>query len=249
MTRNADSPDPGPVSAADAHAGHAPAGQTPEVLHAETTRMRILAAGMRCFASKGYGGATTRMIASAAGCTLPVIAYHFGNKQGLYQACAGEVLGRYRQHMLELATDAWTSASRGTLPPDKARELLDRVLDGLVDTLGSEEEERLHTGFIMRELSEPGPAYDFLLKELWKPGSLLVADLLAISAGHAGARAEDKAAAMMLISSLTAFSSQAMISLPIMKWPQLDEAHRAMLKGILRQMVSGLLDASVAGGA
>ncbi|MFC0284158.1 TetR/AcrR family transcriptional regulator [Camelimonas abortus] len=220
---------------------HAPGADT-----AANTRARILAAGMRCFARRGYAGATTRLIAAEAGCTLPVIAYHFGNKQGLYQACAEEVLERYRQHMLELATDAWTEARRGRLDAGAARALLVRVLHGLVDTLGSEEEEQLHTGFIMRELNEPGPAYEFLLRELWRPGSLLVADLLAIAGGRARAGAREKAAAMMLISSLTAFSHQAAISLRIMKWRALGLDHRALLKQILTEMVEGLLAAAPA---
>lgn len=235
------------ITATAAESGAAQPKQAPhDAQTAESTRRRILEAGLRCFGQQGFSGATTRMIASSAGVTLPVIAYHFGNKEGLYNACAHLVLERYRRHMLDLVAGAWTAATEGRLDRPSARALVSRVLDALVDTLGSGDEERLHAGFIMRELTEPGPAYAYLQKELWHPGSRLLADLLAIANGHPRAREQDKTAALLLISSLTAFTSQAAISMPILKWTEVDDDRRRLIKDMLARMVSGLLDGNTA---
>src|SRR5579875_1676289 len=41
---------------------------------------------MEVFASHGYEGATTRVLARRARVTLPAIQYYFGSKEGLYRA-------------------------------------------------------------------------------------------------------------------------------------------------------------------
>lgn len=204
---------------------------------------------MRCFAKDGYSGARTRTIAASAGVTLPVIAYHFGNKEGLHRACAAEILERYRLRMLDLVTSARSAAHGGALSATDAQALQNQVLGGLVDALTTDEEERLHTRFIMRELGEHGPAYDILYRELWRPGISLVADLLAISCGRLRAQERDKANALLLLSSLTAFTTRAAISMPILGWTQFDKDHRALIKSALQQMAAGLLagDAEGAG--
>jgi TetR/AcrR family transcriptional regulator len=46
----------------------------------------LLDAAEKLFADKGFNGATTRELAKAAGCNVALISYHFGGKEGLYQA-------------------------------------------------------------------------------------------------------------------------------------------------------------------
>ena len=55
---------------------------------------RILAAGITCFAARGFGATTTREVASAAGVNIATIAYHFGSKEGLYRAAIDRLYER-----------------------------------------------------------------------------------------------------------------------------------------------------------
>src|SRR5579862_9588675 len=49
-------------------------------------RLRLLEAAIDVFGRHGFDGASTRMLAKAAGVNLQAIPYHFGGKEGLYLA-------------------------------------------------------------------------------------------------------------------------------------------------------------------
>ena len=51
------------------------------------TKDRLIRAGVKLFAKYGYAATSTRMIASEAGVNLSAIAFHYTNKEKLYQAC------------------------------------------------------------------------------------------------------------------------------------------------------------------
>lgn len=56
-------------------------------------RARLLHAGLRLFAEKGFAKTSTREIAQAAGANLAAIRYYFGDKAGLYRAAFTEPVG------------------------------------------------------------------------------------------------------------------------------------------------------------
>ncbi|WP_455926492.1 CerR family C-terminal domain-containing protein [Pseudomonas putida] len=58
----------------------------------EETRSRIIEAAMGLFAERGYEGASTRDIATAAGVNAPALQYYFDNKEGVYVACVDHIL-------------------------------------------------------------------------------------------------------------------------------------------------------------
>jgi TetR/AcrR family transcriptional regulator len=59
-------------------------------LDPERTRRRLLDAAMEEFAAHGYAGARVAGIAGRAGVNKQMISYHFGGKEGLYQALHAE---------------------------------------------------------------------------------------------------------------------------------------------------------------
>jgi len=49
-------------------------------------RNKILEEAVRLFSRKGYGSTSVREVAEAAGITKPTLYYHFGSKEGLFEA-------------------------------------------------------------------------------------------------------------------------------------------------------------------
>ncbi|NIF28256.1 DUF1956 domain-containing protein [Pantoea sp. Tr-811] len=60
----------------------------------EETRARIVDSALRLFGERGFEGASTRDIATAAGVNAPALQYYFDNKQGVYTACIELILDR-----------------------------------------------------------------------------------------------------------------------------------------------------------
>lgn len=66
---------------------------------AEETRAKILKEARRAFSEKGFDGANTREIASAAGVSHAMITYHFGNKEALWRDTVRDMFERQREQM------------------------------------------------------------------------------------------------------------------------------------------------------
>ena len=134
----------------------------------EETRQRILDAALKAFGEAPFKAVTTRRIAQTAGVSLPTLQYYFGDKEGLYRACAEAIVERYRH-----ATGAAAQAARA-LSEDGAVETTRAQLKALIRALagflvGSTEAERW-AQFVARELRDPGPAFEILYENLWRPG-------------------------------------------------------------------------------
>lgn len=58
-------------------------------------RERILHAALECFGAFGFEGTSTRAVAARAGTSHPLLLYHFGSKDQLWQSMMEDVIGRY----------------------------------------------------------------------------------------------------------------------------------------------------------
>ena len=181
----------------------------------DATQAAILAAALSEFGAHGFAAATTRRIAEKAGVTLPSIAYHFGGKEGLYVACAHEIVRRFHEATNELTAPLAQLAS-GPGDPDAARALiadtLKRVLRLFLDPIGGQTQ----ADFAMRELRERGPGFAILHDQLWAPGLAGLAQLVALARGGRDAAPADRTDALLLISSLLAFAMGREVSLQLL---------------------------------
>jgi AcrR family transcriptional regulator len=64
---------------------------------------RILSAGVRLFAEKGYATTSTREIAEAAGITKPMLYYYYGSKEGLCRAAMDQFLQELQARLESVA--------------------------------------------------------------------------------------------------------------------------------------------------
>jgi AcrR family transcriptional regulator len=83
------------------------------------TRLHILQVAGQIFADKGFERTTSREICSAAGTNLAAVNYHFGSRDGLYDAVLVEAHGQI------VRLDDLESISRSSVSPEaKIRELI-----------------------------------------------------------------------------------------------------------------------------
>lgn len=172
----------------------------------EETRARILRAALGAFGNRGFEAVTTRQIAEDAGANLPALNYYFGGKQGLYLACAHEIVARYREGM-GVVGGAAMMALQAPMSAEEARGHLKRLLAGLARFLLSSDGAHHRTLFVQREMASPGPAFEILYAELWRPGIELAADLIARASGGRLGTPEARIRAVLMIASLTGFQS------------------------------------------
>jgi TetR/AcrR family transcriptional regulator len=119
-------PNHGTKVAQDNPATDPPADETPASIpphakrNAAATRQRILDAGEREFAARGFAGARLREIAESAGVQPALIHHYFTDKHGLYRAVLDRAL-------LPSSTESWTLLESGLD--------LEGMLGGLIEVL------------------------------------------------------------------------------------------------------------------
>lgn len=205
----------------------------------DETRSRILAAALRTFAAHGYKGSTTRRIAEDAGVNLPALKYYFGGKEGLYLACADEIVAAYERHMLALVAEAH-QAVQGRLTANDARSRLKSVVMRLAEILIDSPDAEARTAFALRELADRGPAFDVLYRRLWEPGVELTAALVARVRGEAAVTPADRIEALLLISSLSAFSIAKPVAKRLLGWPDVSDQHLVQVKAVVESLIDRL---------
>lgn len=207
------------------------------------TRLRILTAALQEFGSAGNAGATTRRIAQEAGVSLPALTYYFGGKEGLYLACAREIVREYQDHMLSMLADVRGAIEAGATP-QAARAGLKAVIGALVDLQIARQQSDVWMSFVLREISEQGPAFGLLFEQLWSPGVDLIAELIGRITGAPPRSPQPRLQALLLVSSLSAFSLARPISLKYLGWPSLGRAGVAEIKSVLEQQIDEIASAS-----
>ena len=108
------------LRAAAALASIPPPAEAGSKRNAAATKQRILDAGEREFAARGFAGARLREIAEAAGVQPALIHHYFTDKQGLYRAVLDRAL-------LPTSTESWTLLG--------SRRDLEGLLAGFIDLL------------------------------------------------------------------------------------------------------------------
>jgi len=194
----------------------------------EETRQRILDAALKAFGDGSFLAVTTRQISQAAQVSLPTLQYYFGDKEGLYRACAEAIVERIRRNTTGAAAEA-ANTLKQECTPETARSHLKAVIGALASFLvGSMEAERW-AQFVARELRDPGPAFEILYANLWKPGVELTARLIARIMGRPESDPAARVQALMLISSLLVFQSGRKMPLRAMQWTSVGPKELAMI--------------------
>ncbi len=128
----------------------------------EGTRQALIMAGIRLFGRQGFSATSVRQLAQEAGANIAAIAYHFGGKDGLRLACAGE----FARRMAGAVEAAETQPETG---PEAAREELRQIVRNMVRFILAEPGASEVVPFMLRELAEGGPGIDAAYQSFAEP--------------------------------------------------------------------------------
>jgi AcrR family transcriptional regulator len=125
----------------------------------DPTKQRLLEAAGEEFAAKGFELARVRAICERAGANLAAVNYHFGDKEQLYRAVLLEA------HRCGLDPEA-EPALEALGPAEKLRAFIAHFCEHVI-AFG--DDDSWQTRLMMREVTEPTPAFEMLVRESIRP--------------------------------------------------------------------------------
>ncbi len=150
----------------------------------EASRARLLEAAGKLFASRGFAATSTRALAKAAGVNLSAIAYHFGDKDGLYRAVLAHIVGETDSTIMRAGRRlreqvAAAGDDRAALACAAAAFFRD-----LIEVILGDERLRWQMALVMREFYEPSRHFQTVLDARIHPLHDAVAALVSRATGQ-----------------------------------------------------------------
>jgi AcrR family transcriptional regulator len=125
----------------------------------QETRERLLATATKLFAEQGFAKVTVREICRRARANVAAINYHFGGKKGLYDEVVDAAI-----ETMQSTTRAMQTAGAGR----PAEEQLGLYVSIFLTRIVAARDNWIHQ-LMVRELSDPTPALDLVLKQVVQP--------------------------------------------------------------------------------
>ena len=163
------------------------------------TRAKLIAAGLHLFGRGGFEGTSTRALAERAGTNVASIAYHFGSKAGLRQACA--------LHVVEWLERAIVMPDAAPAPPDPQAALqeMEAAMRAFARMLLVSAEAGDFVPFVLRELTDPGDVAEQLFAQFFQPRHARFCTLWSAVTGQPAEAAEVKLAVFTFIGQILYF--------------------------------------------
>ncbi len=134
----------------------------------EETREKLIEVGLRLFAMNGFNGVSMRSLASEAEVNLATVGYHFGGKQGLYEAVFREII-KFRDEFMpspEVVREHVEQYKSGEISKEEMvawffRSQMEGILSDPITIWG--------IMLINREMAAPSEVYPILDKDFFEP--------------------------------------------------------------------------------
>jgi AcrR family transcriptional regulator len=198
------------------------------------TREALIRAGLDLFGRHGFEASSIREIAQAAGVNSAGIAYHFGGKDGLRQACAEAIVTTMKQRVFGAAA---SMPLRDGLAPEAAVELLLAIVGRVTAFAAQAPESETIARFVVREMMEPTSAFETLYEGLVGPVHGQLCRLWAAATGMAPETQETKLAVFAAIGQVLYFRLARPAVMRRMGWSAIDTVQSEAIADVIRANV------------
>ena len=207
----------------------------------EDTRQRLIEAALKIFGDAGFEGASTRMLADAAGANLAAIPYHFGSKEGLYRAAAEFVVENCGREILPTVDRINLALGGKKLSRGDAITLLHQLLERFsAIVVGSEFSDRF-AGFVMREQLQPGAAFEILYDGLMSKVMDACRKLLAIALSRPADDTKILIRAQTLLGQILVFRTSRACVFRQLGWREISPEQLKLIHSIVAENIDRIL--------
>ncbi|MBL4740853.1 MAG: CerR family C-terminal domain-containing protein [Sneathiella sp.] len=124
---------------------------------------RLIAAAGPLFADSPFDAVSTRELANAAQVNLSAISYHFGNKEGLYEAVFKNLLNELKPIREGMATFLGVAIEPAIGNKGMQRSIIRSLVGMFLDSLTSSKHPQWHMRLMLREIQQPGRCFDLVM--------------------------------------------------------------------------------------
>jgi len=207
---------------------------------AERTRAALIEAALKLFGEKGFAATSTREIAAEAKANIGSIAYHFGGKAALRDACAAHIV-----ETVALVADPVLAA----IPPPANREEAEAqfraAAERMAGFLVAAPQVSSFVQFILREIQHPGRAFDILYAGLVEKVHRRLCAIWAAASGDDAESEATKIAVFALIGQTVYFRIAREAVLRRMGWRRIGPAEAGLITGAVLDNALAALAARV----
>ena len=208
----------------------------------EETRIRIVLAGLKLFGEKGFDGASTRDIATAAGVNAPALQYYFDGKEGLYLACVEHIVDRVWEHLGEVVARA-ERALESKADEEALIEAFCAIQARVAEFMFTSQEASDWRLFMARQQAGGGPAAGFQLffQKVNRRMRAVTAGIVGHLIGLPATDDETQIRTMALNGQLTTFQVIRRSALAALNWDSIDAPRLELLQRIILEHTTILL--------
>lgn len=208
----------------------------PKDANAPDTRERLVRAALELFGARGYDGASTRDIAAKAGVNIAGIAYHFGGKDGLRDACARWIVASIREAV-------GPALEEGPLPPpDAAETVLSAIVERMVGFLVAQPEAGHVAQFVLREMQQPTAALDLIYAGVFEPVHRRLCAIWAAATGEDAESPAVRIAVFSMIGQVVYFRIGREAVMRRMGWDRVTQAETAAIVAEIRRNLRAAIE-------
>jgi AcrR family transcriptional regulator len=207
----------------------------------DQTRRRIIDTALDVFGEVGFDQASTRAIARKARVNLGALTYYFGNKAGLYRACAEHIADAAEAQ----AKPAWdriaAALKNNALPRRDLLGLLRAIMDAASDDLVGDENPQSWLLFVAREFAQPAAAADILYERVTGPSLTMLAALIGRTTGRPADAPETVIRAITMMGQFILFRRMRPLALRALGWSDFAGDRIALVRAVLWRQIEATL--------